>query len=749
MRRPLNWIAVCPILLASLIFARPVCPGQKAAKPKLPEAHRTWLDEEAVYIITGTEREVFLKLQSDRERDLFIEAFWKQRDPTPGTPENEFKTEHYRRIAHANRYLGRDAPRPGWQTDRGRIYIILGEPQDTQRFEGKSSTYDAEVWFYQGKTDLGLPPGFNVVFFKEGGSGAFKLYSPVGDGPQALLSGYFGAQDYTAAYEKLREVEPNLAEVSLSLVPGEGGTIYGRPSMSSDLLLQQIEMAPGRGVEARYARKFLDYKDIVEVEYTANYLDSDSLIKVFRDPAGLYFVHYSVEPRRLSVNQYEDKYLTTLKVNGRVSAADGRLVHQFDKTVALDLTQEQMNEASRVPFNFQDLFPLIGGDYNLSILVKNEASKEFTSVEQTLRIPTAGTAVEMTQPLLGYKAVRLAPEARRMKAFRIGAYQIYCQPNRIFARRETLAVAFQLHNLPPDLLSAADVRLEFLKDGQPFRTIVRKPSEYADLPDIFEEVPLADFPPAHYTIRVSLGSGGTEIVSATEEFDLSFAEGLPRPWFSSRVLPPSGDPYYAEITGSQLFQLGRLDEARVYQERAFRAKPESEETAASLARTHLALAGPKQAVAVLAPFTAPDKTAKYETYLLAAEGLKGTGEFGRAVELLERAVAHYGVNAAILNSMGEGYEGLGRTKDALAAYEKSLQLSPDQPRIKQRVDDLKKKGSSPFSGNSLEAARDVASTIPVRGGWDRQGAKSPKRPSAPPRSDPEGRCWEEIREELF
>ena len=105
------------------------------------------------------ERDVFLKLQSDRERDLFIEAFWKQRDPNTGTPENEFKTEHARRIAHANRYLGRDAPQPGWRTDRGRMYIILGEPRDIQRFEGKSSTYDAEIWFYQGLTDLGLPGG--------------------------------------------------------------------------------------------------------------------------------------------------------------------------------------------------------------------------------------------------------------------------------------------------------------------------------------------------------------------------------------------------------------------------------------------------------------------------------------------------------------------------------------------------------------------------------------------------------------
>ncbi|MGZ5556392.1 MAG: GWxTD domain-containing protein, partial [Candidatus Aminicenantales bacterium] len=168
------------IMLASLALSGVTMAAGPHADVKLPEVYQRWLEDEVVYIITPQEREVFLKLRSDRERDLFIEAFWKQRDPTPGTPANEFKTEHYRRIAHADRYLGRDAPRPGRRTDRGRIYIILGEPMDTQRYIGKSSVYDTEVWFYQGKVDLGLPAGFNVVFFKEAGHGEFRLYSPVG-----------------------------------------------------------------------------------------------------------------------------------------------------------------------------------------------------------------------------------------------------------------------------------------------------------------------------------------------------------------------------------------------------------------------------------------------------------------------------------------------------------------------------------------------------------------------------------------
>lgn len=665
--------------------------GQKAAKPKLPDAYKKWLDEDVGYIITPTERDVFLKLQSDRERDLFIEAFWKQRDPTPGSEENEFRTEHFRRIAHADRYYGRDAPRPGWRTDRGRFYIILGEPRDIQRFEGKSQVYDAEIWFYQGKTDLGLPAAFNLVFFREGGHGEFKLYSPVGHGPQALMTGYFGGPDYATAYRKLYEIEPELARVSLSLVPGETDTMSGRPSLASDILIQRVESAPARAVESKYAQKFLQYKDIVEVEYTANYLASDSLIKVFRDPSGLYFVHYAVEPRRLSVNAYEGKYYTTLKVNGRITTAAGRLVHQFDKTFALNLTAEEMADAGRVPFDLQDLFPLVGGDYSLSVLIKNESSKEFTSVDETLRIPQAGPAVQMTQPLLGYKAVRLEPAQRRMKAFRVGPYQIQCQPGRTFARAETLVVAFQLNNLAEEAAAAGEVRIDILKEGQAVHTIRRKPAECPDLPDIVEEIPLADLPPAHYAARVSFASGGAEIVAAEEEFDLSFAEAIPRPWTSTRVLPDASDPVYAEIVGAQLFNLGRYQEARVFLDRAFQKKPGSEDTAGSLARVHLALDGPAAAAKVLAPFLGGEKPAKYETLVLAAEALKRTGRFETAIELLDRAIAHYGVNAVLLNSIGESYQGLGRIKEALAAFERSLELSPDQPAVRKRVEELKAK----------------------------------------------------------
>lgn len=663
-----------------------------AQKQSLPERYKKWLDEEVIYIITPVEREIFLKLGSDRERDLFIEAFWKQRDPNPMTAENEFKKEHYRRIEYADRYLGRDSPRPGRRTDRGRMYIILGEPNDIQRFESKSSVYDCEVWFYQGKTDAGLPAGFNLLFFRPGGHGEYKLYSPSQDGPQALLAGYIGdVTDYVAAYRKLQETEPGLADLSLSLIPGEENVSVGRPSLSSDLLIQRIAGVPFREVESNYARKFLLYKDLIEVDYTANYIDSESLIRVFRDASGMYFVHYAVEPHRLSVDQYGGKYFTTLRVNGRVAAPDGRLVYQFDKTVSIELNEEQMRGASRAPFDFQDMFPLVPGEYNLSILLLNEASKEFTSAEADLRVP-GGEGVRLMQPLLGYKTVRLSPDQLRMKPFRVGACQVYTAPNRVFTAGETLAVVYQLDNLLPEVVERGSVKLTFYREDQVFRELSRDIKGYADLPNVLEEFSLKDFPPAHYRLEVSVQLDGRELVRAREEFDVTFAEAVPRPWFSTRTKPDAGHPMYLQVLGSQLYNLGRYSEARHFLEKAYEQGQRPEELILTLARTKMALDDAAGAEAVLMPLLAGEDAAGYEVYITAADLLRRGGRFAESLQVLEKALARFGVNAELVRALGEDYLGLGRRKEAQAAFEKSLELNADQPDLKKKLAELSKKG---------------------------------------------------------
>jgi GWxTD domain-containing protein len=120
----------------------------------------------AHYIMLDQERDVFMKLENDRERDIFVRTFWKQRDPTPGTPENEYKDEIIERFKYANKYLGRETPKDGWRTARGMMYIILGPPDSKENFVEQKGIYPTHVWYYYGDTSKGLPTYFALVFFQ-------------------------------------------------------------------------------------------------------------------------------------------------------------------------------------------------------------------------------------------------------------------------------------------------------------------------------------------------------------------------------------------------------------------------------------------------------------------------------------------------------------------------------------------------------------------------------------------------------
>jgi GWxTD domain-containing protein len=194
--------------------------GQVTKSSLLPDRYRNWLDEEVVYIITPKERDVFFQLDSDRNREIFIEAFWKQRDPVPETPRNEFREEHYRRLQYANQTFGRGTPLPGWKTDRGKVYIILGPPKNIEQFDSINNVNPVEIWFYQQGEASRLPPAFNVIFFKRYGIGDYVLYSPAGDGPRSLMATAMGDSRDEQAYKELRQLAPNLAPQILSLIPG-------------------------------------------------------------------------------------------------------------------------------------------------------------------------------------------------------------------------------------------------------------------------------------------------------------------------------------------------------------------------------------------------------------------------------------------------------------------------------------------------------------------------------------------------
>jgi GWxTD domain-containing protein len=677
-------------LFLAVIFLFPVLGNTQKISPKdLPERYRSWLEEEVVYIITPTEKEVFLQLQTDREREMFFEAFWKQRDPNPNIPENEFKDEHYRRISHANKRFGRESPGPGWRTARGKIYITLGEPNTIERFEHDSEIYPTIIWFYSGMGEYGLPNAFNVVFFKRSGIGEYELYSPIKFGPQRLLIHFKGdPMDYMSAYRDLMGIEPSVAYISLTLLPSEAQHLPS-PSLASEILISQmIPTAPYEKVKDAYAEKLLKYKDFIEVDYSANYMDSDAMVRVIQDKSGMFFVHYLIEPSQLSVENVGNQYYSNLEINGKISDLEGKTIFQYDRKVPIRLNQHQLNSIRSKLFSFQDLFPLIEGNYKFDVLMRNTVSKEFTSFEVNLTIPNP-TSFIMSDLTLANRIVEDSKYKGKNKPLLIGSTQLVPSPRNDFSKNETLYLFFQIFGLAEELSDQGILEYSLFKEEEKIHSFSKKITDYPDKTYFLEEFPLADYPPAHYRIRVALlDDNNKEVLFSQSHLYISPQPAVPRPWVLSFPMPSSDDPLYANILGLQYQKKGELQKARALLESAFRKQQQSAKYGLDFARILFAEKEYQKVKEIALPFL--KELEKYEFLSVLGQACQALGNFAEAITYYKNYLTRFGTNIQILNSIGECYYRLGNIEEALIAWEKSLEINPDQEDLKKTVESIKK-----------------------------------------------------------
>jgi len=169
-------------LLALFLSAARALPASPQKPPELDKKYEVWLKDEVNYLITDEEKKLFFSLQTDRERNAFIASFWTRRDPLPLTPSNEFKDEHYRRLAEA-----RD--KYGIHTDRGRIFILLGSPNSIDNETSGKYVFPCEIWNYFELDIPMFPNSLRLLFYKQWGVGTYRLYSPLFDGLEYLQIG--------------------------------------------------------------------------------------------------------------------------------------------------------------------------------------------------------------------------------------------------------------------------------------------------------------------------------------------------------------------------------------------------------------------------------------------------------------------------------------------------------------------------------------------------------------------------------
>ncbi|MGC9056527.1 MAG: GWxTD domain-containing protein [Candidatus Saccharicenans sp.] len=651
----------------------------------LPERYRKWLEEEVVYIITPKEREVFLKLQTDRERDIFMEAFWKQRDPTPGTPRNEFREEHYRRLNYANQFLGRGTGKPGWKTDQGRVYIILGPPNNIEKYEELNGVYPTQVWFYYGDTRYGLPTGFNVIFYKKGGSGEYVLYSPSDDGPQALVADYmYNAKDARDAYQMLYQLSPNLAEESLSLIPNERME-PGVINLASNRLLATIFSLPQRQVEDKYAEAWFRYKDLIEVDYSTNYINADYEVWTVKDKEGNYLVHYSVEPAKVSAEEEAQGYTVRFDLNGRISDEQGRTIYQFEKTLPLTLNHNQLEEIRQRAVSFQDVFPLVPGNYTFDLLVKNPLSKEFSGYSGKVKLPAEVNGPSLGPILLAYGTQDSINEPG-LVPFQAGQYQVFSRAHKSFTTSDTAVACLQVLGIDGPKKANSVLRFILLREDKPALTREINLGEHQSETLVVEKFPLNSFSPGYYTLKAELLVEGQLKSRQRAEMEITALPAIAAPIIVSRgQLSPEEELF---ITGVQLLNQGQNNEAARRLGENFSRNPGLKQ-ALGYGEALFRLGKYSQVVELLKPYEQPEAPA--ELLSLLARSYHSLNQFLSASAYYEQYLERFGANIDMLNYLGSCYYLLGNKEKALLVWQKSLSLNPDQPKLKNLVNSIKNK----------------------------------------------------------
>jgi GWxTD domain-containing protein len=666
--------------------------------PPLNPKHKKWLTEEVVYIITTKERDVFQKLESDEDRERFIEEFWNQRDPTPDTPRNEFREEHYRRIEFADKTFGRGMPFQGWRTERGRIYIILGPPKDVERIIS-SEAYPMEIWYCAGNPAFGQVPFFRLLFYQRNGVGDYILYNPAGNSPKDLVGSPWKVkldpgkdpkdwdESDKGAYLTLRDhVSAEAANSIFSLIPGKNGIdLYVR--LPSSILLAEVQKYPQKKVNDDYAMAILEHKPKVEVSYSVRFMGNRTAMAVFEDSSGIFSLHYVIVPETISFDIYEEKYFTDLRTTLRLADSQGRTLFQQEKNIPIDLQKDELKGLKTASFQLYDAVPVIPGKWTLSLLLENTVSKEFTTVEKTIDVPEPG-AFQMSPLVLSRKIFNGAQATGASRAYQFGSLQIYPSVNNVFREKDRIHLFFQVLGLSPELKDRAVLEYSLQSEGRQYWTMRKPVREYEDPRYVLEEVPSEKLAAGKYTIRAGLqDERGREVVAAQTEIQIT-KDGLPGLWVVAQSNPPAGDPSYDFILGTQYLNSGNMDKAIEELAKAYEGKRDSVEFAVAYAQSLLKKKNPAKAREILLPLV-DSKDGNFEFYETLGRAARETTNIKEAVTWYGRALSFQGNVVEALNAMGECYLELGDKDQAEKAFKKSLEINPNQQRIKDLIKSIK------------------------------------------------------------
>ena len=687
-------IRICSVLTILLLLACFVHAKEIQGAP-LRDSDKQWINE-VFWIISDYEKNAFLTLKSDDARDRFIKSFWENRDPTPGTAKNEFQEEHLRRYEYANKVLGRSTTIPGWKTDRGKIYILLGKPEFIKRNPNPFELNPMELWQYAGYRGYGLPGSMYLLFYQEQGVGDYKLYSPIQDGVRSLFTpqSASGAKTEDELYDILREkVDPEIAHASLSSIPTEGGdpTAPNVGLITAEMISAKIENAKNFDLAKRkYVEDFIFDRPSVQV-YTS--IDTGGIrdaIYWFQAPNGFFYIDYAVEyePNKLDMGEY-DNYYTSLTVDGAVATPEKVQVEQILSTHEINITPAQFEKAKSLPFQFQGRRPLFPGKYEVTMVMNNNVSRRSMTFTHDLDIPNPVTmTAPVISPLVALRSTEKAPEDEtKLRPFQYGNQIDTPNVSGKYAQRSTMPLYHQVVFPPKFAPGDGALSLHYLILGAGKTEMdVAQPltNPAADLAgnaiDVRKDILLAGVTLGTKQLTAELRAGEKVLARSqpvTLMIETEVGAGV---WKYAVSIPGYDSSYHPLAIAQQLMALKKTNQALAVLADAYKSYPDSLEIRLQLMRA--ALRGEKfQTVIDLG--TPMEVKNPRDTQLLWLLGWAnyGLGKFEDAVRFFERYRIEDPRKLEVLNLLADIYFRLNQKDKSLERIQQSLALKPDQPDV--------------------------------------------------------------------
>jgi GWxTD domain-containing protein len=488
---------------------------QKALERELAGPWKKWMNEDVVYIITDEEKKAFKQLKTDDERQTFVENFWARRDPTPDTEENEYKEEHYRRIAYANDHYASGIP--GWKTDRGMIYIKYGPPDEIDSHPsggsyerpieeggGETSTYPFEDWRYRYIEGVGT--NVQIEFVDTTMSGEYHisldpeekdalLYVP---GAGLTLSEQMGMSCKTARFQRTDGTHLGTGNQPLP------------ESMNEFTRLEQyanLQKAP--------VIKFKDLEAAVNSTIRYNTLPMQVRADYIRvtDATVLTSITLLFKNNDLNYATKDKVSKATINLYGRITSLTRKPVNWFEDTVTAQVPAEMLQQSMVGSQLYSKTVPLAPGTYRLNIVAKDTVGNTMNSFEMALNVP------HYDEDQLGASSVILADQIERVPTKSIGAGPFVIRSSKVrprvgetFKRDETMGIYTEFYNFGMDQKTKKpDGTVEYDVVDSQNKTVLSYSEDLASIPNssaflvtVEKKLPLKSLTPGKYTLKLKV-----------------------------------------------------------------------------------------------------------------------------------------------------------------------------------------------------------------------------------------------------